>query len=286
MLIWKAHSRMIDALCFSPDGRLLALAGCYLACRVIDATSGQRIWTHESGSAFGLSIAFGRDNSVLCRDSGVSVRAATTGFQRQTFGQWCQAFGLTPDGRAAFVADGGFQDLIRRYSLKTGEAVGETPLEAGAINRVVVSPDGKLLALVGCKRFYLLTIKGEVLASVAERALSNRAFALAFAPDSRTLIFTAGRTLFAWDAIAVRESNRVRLESKHFMDAAFTPDGRRLITVSKEGIARAWDCATWTCERSFAWNVGPLRAVAVSPDGTRAAAAGDQGRVVLWDLEV
>src|SRR5206468_8241378 len=105
--------------------------------------------------------------------------------------------------------------------------------EAGAINRVAVSPDGKFLALVGCKRFYLLNDKGDVLASVAERALSNGAFALAFGPDSRTLVFTAGRTLFAWEVLsakpegfvgAARETHRVRLESKYFMDAAFTPD--------------------------------------------------------------
>ena len=286
MLIWKAHSRMIDALAFGPDGRTLALAGCYLACRLIDATSGQRLWTVPSGSAFGLSVAFGPDGSVLCRDRGASVRAAGDGTERHNVGQYSRSFGVAPDGRTAFVADGGYQDLIRKYDIATGEVIREVPLEAGAINRVAVSPDGRFLALVGCKRFYLLTAAGDVIASVAERALSNGAFALAFAPDSRTVVFSAGRTLFAWDAVAARETGRVHLASKHFMDAAFTADGRRLITVSKESAARVWDTATWTCERSFAWDVGPLRAVAVSPDGTRAAVAGDSGRVVVWDLEV
>ena len=46
-----------------------------------------------------------------------------------------------------------------------------------------------------------------------------------------------------------------------------------------------WDAATWTCERALAWGVGPLRAVAVAPDGARAAVAGDTGRVVVWDLD-
>lgn len=296
MLIWKAHSRLIDALAFAPDGRALALAGCYLACRLIDATNGRRIWTAESGSAFGLSVAFGGAGAVLCREGGLSIRSAADGAQRRLLGQWCQSFGLTPDGRSAFVADGGYQDLIRRYDLATGERTGETPLESGAIYRVAVSPDGRFLALVGCKRFYLLTAdKNEVVAEVAERALSNGAFALAFAPDGRTLVFSAGRTLFAWavppvkpegSVGAARELTRVQLDSGYFVDAAFTPDGRRLVTVSKEGAARVWDTASWACERSFVWDVGPLRAVAVSPDGMRAAVAGDQGRVVVWDLEV
>jgi WD40 repeat protein len=148
---------------------------------------------------------------------------------------------------------------------------------------------------VGCKRFCLLNDKGDVVGTVAERGLSSGSFVLCFGPDGRSLVFSAGRTLFVWDVIAARETHRVHLESKHFMDAAFTPDGRRLITASKEGVARVWEVpsarpegvtSTWTCERSFAWDVGPLRAVAVSPDGTRAAVAGDSGRVVVWDLEV
>lgn len=286
MLNWKAHSRMIDALAFSPDGRALALAGSYLACRLIDPTDGRRLWTVASGCSFGLSVGFAPDGSVLCRDQRLTVRAAADGTERRRIGQYSRAFAVAPDGRTAFSADGGYQDLVRRYDLATGESLGETRLEAGAINRIAVSPDGRFLAVVGCKRFYLLTAGGEVLASAAERALSNGAFALAFAPDGPALVFSAGRALFAWSAVAARETARVQLASKYFLDAAFTPDGRRLITVSREGAARVWDVGAWACERSFEWGVGPLRAVAVSPDGTRAAAAGDSGRVVVWDLEV
>lgn len=286
MLIWAAHSRMIDALAFSPDGRTLALAGRHLACRLIDAADGRRLWSITSACAFGLSVAFSRDRTILCRSGGLAVCDERTGIELLRIGQWCQSFGQTPDGRTAFVADSGYQEFIRRYDLESGDAVGETTLgDVGAINRVAASPDGRFAALVGCKQFCLLT-DGEVTGRAKERALSNGAFALAFAPDSRTLVFTAGPTLFVWDAATGRETHRVRLESKYFMDAAFTPDGRRLITVSKEGVARVWDCATWACERSLAWGVGPLRAVAVSPDGTRAAVAGDSGRVVVWDLEV
>ena len=287
MLVWKAHKRMIDALAFSPDGRTLAVAGYYLACRLIDAATGARLWAAESGSAFGLSLAFTPNGEVLCRDTGMSIRSTQDGKERHNTGDWCQSFGLAPDGRTAIVADGVSDDTVRRYDLKTGKPRGEAVvLESGAVNRIVVSSDGKLIACVGCKRFFLLRADTfEVIATVAERALSNGAFALAFHPDGKSLVFSAGRTLFVWNAVAARETNRLQLGSKYFMDAAFTPDGRRLLTVSKEGAVRVWDTATWTCERSFEWNVGPLRAVAVAPDGTRAAVAGDEGRVVVWDLE-
>jgi WD40 repeat protein len=284
MLIWKAHARMIDGLTFSPDGGALALTGHYLACRVIDATTGERRWTVSSGCTFGLSVAFAGD-AVVCRNRGLAVYDAGTGAERLRLDHWCQSFGLLPDGTTAVVADAG-TTLVRRYDLTNGKEIGETALDdLGAINRVAASPDGRFVALVGCKQFALLAADGRVVAYARERALSNGAFALAFAPDGRSLVFSAGRNLFVWCAETARETNRVRLDAKYFMDAAFTPDGRRVLTASKEGAVRVWDTATWACERAFAWDVGPLRAVAVSPDGHRAAAAGDSGRVVVWDLD-
>jgi WD40 repeat protein len=278
---------MIDSLAFSPCGNWLAVAGYHLACRVIDAHTGERKWTAKSNSGFGLSLAFTEDDRVLCRQNGVSIRDLHTGNELQHVSSWSQSFGLSPDGETAFVADGGFQDVVRQYHLESDEQIAEVELESGAMNRIAVSPNGDVVAIVGCKRFYLLTTDGlKEIVSVRERAFSNGAFALAFSPCGSLLVFSAGRVLFVWDVAAAREIQRMELESKYFMDATFTRDGQRLITVSKEGAARVWNAVTWECECSFDWQVGPLRAVGVSQDGTRAAVAGDEGRVVIWDLDL
>ena len=178
------------------------------------------------------------------------------------------------------------RDVVRRYDARTGRARGEVEIEAGAIQRIAVSPDGRRVAVVGCKRFQLLDVHTlGVVAAAAHRALSSGASALAFSPCGRAVVFTAGRVLFVWDAVAGRELHRVALGAGGVLDAAFTPDGRRLVTAGKDGAARLWDAAGWNCEHTFAWDAGPLRAAAVSPDGTRAAVAGDRGRVVVWDLD-
>src|SRR5205085_2189671 len=53
-------------------------------------------------------------------------------------------------------------------------------------------------------------------------------------------------------------------------------DGRRVLTAGKDGGARVWDPVT---HRTFAyiWDMGPIRAAAFSPDGSRFAVAADAG---------
>lgn len=104
--------------------------------------------------------------------------------------------------------------------------------------------------------------------------------------DGSRVIGYYGSSLFIWDFGAAQMA-KVRLDTlRHFRALALHPDGRHLLAGSNDETARVIDTHTWQVVKQFAWKVGKLTAVAISPDGALAAAGGAKGQVVLWDLEL
>ncbi len=106
-------------------------------------------------------------------------------------------------------------------------------------------------------------------------------------PDGRWLAGRDQVNVWLWplgpDGAAVRVKNDTR---RHFTDAAFHPSGRYLAATSNDATVKLYDTTTWELARTFTWNIGRMRSIAFSPDGTLAAAGGDTGKVVVWDVDL
>ena len=66
--------------------------------------------------------------------------------------------------------------------------------------------------------------------------------------------------------------------------AAFTPDGRRVVTASADETARLWDAADGTEVRRFTGHTGPVSCLAVSGDGRTLVTGGQDNAVRVWGL--
>lgn len=110
---------------------------------------------------------------------------------------------------------------------------------------------------------------------------------VAVSPDGFRVVVRAGMTILAWpaslDGDPVRAANDNR---RHFTGVAFHPSGRFLAATANDATVKLYDPATLALVRTFTWGVGRLRSVAFSADGTLAAAAGEAGRVVVWDVDL
>jgi hypothetical protein len=73
---------------------------------------------------------------------------------------------------------------------------------------------------------------------------------------------------------------------KHFTGMAFHPSGRYLAATSNDKTVKFYDTTTWELARTFTWDIGRMRSIAFSPDGALAAAGSENGKVVVWDVDL
>ncbi|WP_434416600.1 WD40 repeat domain-containing protein [Nannocystis pusilla] len=146
------------------------------------------------------------------------------------------AIGLA-DGTAVLVA-GWCQDydgVIARVDLAGGKLRGLTGATVrwrvqigGQIHALACDRAGALVAASDGAAIHLLD--GTSGATLASAPLT--AHALALSPDGSTLVTRHGDVLRVWDVAALRRGRPARLRGTHegWIDAAFSPNGQRLIT--------------------------------------------------------
>jgi WD40 repeat protein len=107
-----------------------------------------------------------------------------------------------------------------------------------------------------------------------------------FNPDSRSFV--------AWSVSRLNVVNLETQEVKTFSvksdrtitAAAFTADGRHLLTVGNDKTVRVLETTTFREVHSYAWPIGKLQTIAISHDGLTAAIAGRNSKVIIWDLDL
>jgi WD40 repeat protein len=73
--------------------------------------------------------------------------------------------------------------------------------------------------------------------------------------------------------------------SDQITSVAFSPDSRRILTTSLEGIVRVWDAASGTRLHDLVGDGNQVLCAEYSPDGKRIASGGRDNNVRIWDAE-
>ena len=109
---------------------------------------------------------------------------------------------------------------------------------------------------------------------------------VSFSPDGSQMAVIQEESAVAslWDLTKKDEIFDLIGHAQPLYNATFSPDGRRLVTVGKDGTAIVWDIQTGKKLISLSGHSASIEAATFNWNGTRLATGGYDGAVKVWDV--
>ena len=109
---------------------------------------------------------------------------------------------------------------------------------------------------------------------------------VSFSPDGKSLVTTRSgeRTVEVWDVATGQPVGAPWVHTDPLTSAAFSPDGKTMVIVTANGMARLWDSATRQPVGRPLAHSAKMRAAEFSPDGKTIMTTSDDSTVRLWDV--
>jgi WD40 repeat protein len=286
---------VVEAVAFSPDGRVLASSG---------GTNSIRLWDIEPGrqpqstrpevlhsQSIRFALAFSPDGAYLASTGSGSISLwvrRTGGYDRVAdrigVSGYCLAFKADSSAVAVGCEDG----AIRVYAVAGLDEQATLRRHMGAVRNLAFSPDARTLVSSGQDRLVLVwnTARGEVVRNLSEPGFNAVQFA-ALSPDGKTVAVAEPGwspqdvTLLDTDTGLVKR--RLKGSQEGVGAIAFSPDGRTLAVAGADRRITLWNVATGEVEIALSDQVGLVKSLAFSPDGADLAFAGPDAAIRVWN---
>lgn len=300
------HDGKCEAVCFSPDGRLIATGenskGGHV--KIWDAYSGSLLANMHVHRNYTKSITFSSDSKKIM-SSGMEKNIAVINLLAKSIATFeipphpqlgkliPRSLAMTPNGNTLIVGHlGGQVDFLDGMKIKKGIAQIHPERSFSHhkkwVSSISISSNGKLLATAGAdgKVVIMALPDGKLKATLSSK---DSVYAVAFSPNGE--IVSSGGTdkrVNIWDS---RSGQLLRtIDAPSQVNAiAFSPNGKIIASGGLNGNGiQLWDASSGKLQRTLLRKGKEPRSVLAlkfSPDGRTLASGSFSDDVVLWTLD-
>lgn len=195
------------------------------------------------------------------------------------------AVAVTLDGRLAVSAS---EDrLLKVWDTATGACRATLTGHADLVTACAISPDGRRVlagARDGGVLLFHLDLERDEVRVQAARAHQKLVSGCAFLPDGRMITASRDGELWIRSEATLNHPSQLGAHDTGIHGIALTPDGKRLMSFSRDGAVKLWHLTGAARAPSSIRLNGGLLAGAITPDGGRAVLARADGQIEVRDL--
>jgi WD40 repeat protein/serine/threonine protein kinase len=286
LLTFRKHKHEVWSLAISPDGTRIASAGFDPTVYVWDAKTGQVTQIFPDMRRVVFSVAFSPDGRRLAaagRDDVPSnilkVWDVQTGQPVLAHRESPEIFSLcfSPDSR--WLALGMRDGTVQLCDARSGDTIGVVGKHEDEVRGLAFRHDGQRLASAGRDR--AVKVWDVRRASLPGHGLCTPVGCTALVPLGAAVQLQ----LASWIEANGPPPLRTLAGDVGFWSVAYSPDGRRLLTVCADGQLTLWEAETGQAINHVGGQVSGTQgsSAAFSPDGRWVASAAEDCAVKLWD---
>ena len=287
----KAHSTSVNALAFSPDGKILASGSDGNAMKIWSIPEGNLLISEIEPKSAQIvnSLDFSPDGTLLASGNGDSnitlwhMPATEQLKELKGHGDVINDVKFSPDGK--WLASGSKDRTTKIWKLPEGTTLKTLDDYAYFVNSVAFSPDGKML-VTGSQdsRIKIWQLpEGTLTKTLVGHTLFLNAVAIS--PDGKILASASGdSTVKLWQ---LPEGNLLSTLEGHSFSVnaiAFSPDGKMLASGSGDNLIKLWEVPTGKLVNTLNGHGSVVISLAFHPEGDLLASGAYDGVIRLWDL--
>ena len=287
----SAHRDAVTSLAFSSDDRTLASGSVDKTVKLWDVNSGRELKTLSGHSGRVSAVAMcPAPSSMLASaswDHSVKLWDTASGREVRTLSGHTSEVWAVACAKGGRIASGGYDHSARLWDASTGQPLRTLAADAGWVESVSFSPDGRELATAGADHSIKLwsVASGEKLKTLEGHA--DFVKSLAFSANGKMLISGgADRALRLWLVTDGHVLRQIPAHDNWVGSVAFSSDNHAVASRSGDRTVKLWDIVTGRALHTFA--VGNAQSgsasIAISPDGHTLAAGTADNSIKLWRL--